>query len=99
MSKFIASFYKNNLISSVKNISDHCNSKYWIEILAIIYTCVCSYTCVYMYIYNKDENESLACIILLIIQVTGNILEYKQWNFMINKREGKEEMQGKAVDG
>ena len=52
-----------------------------------------------MYIYNKDENESLACIILLIIQVTGNILEYKQWNFMIKKREGKEEMQGKAVDG
>ena len=54
-----------------------------------------------MYIYNKDENESLACIskMLLIIQVTGNILEYKQWNFMIKKREGKEEMQGKAVDG
>lgn len=52
-----------------------------------------------MYIYNKDENESSARIILLSIQVTGNILEHKQWNFMIKKKEGKEEMQGKAVDG
>lgn len=97
MSKFIGNFYKNNLISSVKNVSDPCNSKCWIEISAIIYTCVCTYTCVY--VYNKDKNESLACIILLIIQVTGNILEHKRWNFMIKKEEGKEEIQGKAVDG
>ena len=61
--------------------------------------CMHIHICVCMYVYNKNNNESLARIILLIIQVTGNILEHKQWNIMIKKKERKEEIQGKAVDG
>lgn len=58
--------------------------------------CMHIHICVCMYVYNKNNNnESLARIILLNIQVTGNILEHKQWNIMMKKKQRKEEVQEK----